>query len=155
MRVDTRYEFEAVFRAFAQLQALQRQGRDLMRPIAGVLADRAEDAFADEADPETGRPWTALSQAHRRRRQRQGYDGPLLQMKGLLAGSLSTEYGDNHAVAGSAMIYATIHQFGGKAGMAPGPAAVPARPFLGIGNEGERAIARIIKKALSNALDAR
>lgn len=38
---------------------------------------------------------------------------------------------------GSNLVYAAIHQFGGTPDMAPGPAAVPAREWLGISGEDE------------------
>lgn len=37
---------------------------------------------------------------------------------------MTTDYGPTWALIGSPKIYAAIHMWGGKAGMAPGPAAI-------------------------------
>lgn len=47
-----------------------------------------------------------------------------------------TRFADRHGGGVSANLqYAHIHQFGGKAGMRPGPAAIPARPYLGFSDD--------------------
>lgn len=122
-----------------------------MREIAGVLADQVEQAFADQADPTTGKKWPAFSPDYLKRNpKRQG--GQLLQASGQLATSIQSEYGRDYAAVGTNKIYAAIHQFGGLPGMAPGPAAVPARPYLGLSPEGEQEIIEIVQGYLADGL---
>jgi len=49
---------------------------------------------------------------------------------GLLKQSLQYEVHDGYATVGSGVVYAAIHEYGGLPGMAPGPAAIPPRPYL-------------------------
>jgi len=49
---------------------------------------------------------------------------------GLLIGSLQHEMHEGYATVGSNVVYAAIHEYGGLPGMAPGPAAIPPRPYL-------------------------
>ncbi|MCY0966139.1 phage virion morphogenesis protein [Parathalassolituus penaei] len=136
------------------LNQLQQRAADTapaMREIAGVLADGVEQAFADQADPATGKPWQPFSPAYLKRNpKRQG--GQLLQASGQLATSIQSDYGRDYAAVGTNKIYAAIHQFGGLPGMAPGPAAVPARPYLGLSPEGEQEIIEIVQGYLADGL---
>lgn len=90
----------------AALQRLEHAGVDLspaMRKIAGALHKATEDNFAAQGRPR----WTPSERA-----QKEG--GVTLQQTGRLASSISTDYGSRHATVGSNVIYAAIHQFGGK-----------------------------------------
>ena len=104
----------------------------LMRGIAGVIEDAAQQAFEDQASQESGTPWAELKPATVKRRG--GDANPILQVRGDLA-KLSSDYGQRYAQVGSNEPYAAIHQFGGTSDMAPGPAGIPARPFLGLSED--------------------
>jgi len=119
-------------RARADLRRLLRGIGDLtplMRAIAGVMEDASQQAFEDQADPETGAPWSPLKPGTVAARG--GDATPILQRRGDLA-RLTSDYGRRRAVVGSNEPYAAIHQFGGTPDMAPGPAGIPARPYLGL-----------------------
>lgn len=121
------------------LRALTDRVQDatpLMEDIARVLRNHTEDAFRAETSP-FGDPWAALTDDTIKRREKDGHwPGSILQVSGQLAASLSTRAGPDFAEIGFAKIYAAIHQFGGLPDMAPGPAAVPARPSLPIDRAG-------------------
>lgn len=125
----------------------------VMRAAASALQEASEFAFEKQADPETGEKWKKWSKDWRRWREEHGYTpGKILELSGQLASSLTTEYNENFAVLGTNKIYANIHQWGGLATMPPGPAAIPARPFMGLDEEGEALIYDAIEKALDDVM---
>lgn len=90
----------------AALQRLEHAGVDLspaMRKIAQALHKVTEDNFAAEGRPR----WEPSERA-----KKEG--GVTLQQTGRLAASISTDYSSRDAVIGSNVVYAAIHQFGGK-----------------------------------------
>lgn len=119
----------------------------LMRSVAGVLDAEAQQAFQDEADPTTGAPWPEYLHAddpqgypdayiHRPRpRGRGGERSPKLQVSGDLA-KLYSESGPDFALIGSGEPQSALLMYGGTPDMAPGPAAVPARPYMGLSDAG-------------------
>ncbi|WP_330925291.1 phage virion morphogenesis protein [Candidatus Sororendozoicomonas aggregata] len=135
------------------LNDLVAAGADLspvMRQVAGILADAAEQAFASEADPTTGQSWQPLTEAHQAKREEKGYTGPTLQMTGQLAASIQSDYGRDYAQVGSNLVYGAIHQHGGTADMRPANAAIPARPFLGASDEDRDEILDILQRHLAD-----
>ncbi len=146
--IDIDYKDRAVLNA---LQSLDRRLDNLtpaMRDIAGVLTDATERAFQDEADPATGTPWAPLTEATVG--MRGGDAHPILQRSGQLAASVSGDWGPDQAVAGTNKVYAAMQQFGGTTAatsMIPGK-DIPARPFLGIGDEDKDEILDIVRSYL-------
>ncbi|MDP2548077.1 phage virion morphogenesis protein [Oceanobacter sp. 4_MG-2023] len=134
-----------------QLQQRVQDTAPVMRKIAGIMADQVEQAFADEADPATGKKWRTFSPSYLQRNPKRS-GGQLLQDSGQLASSIQNEYGPDYAAVGTNKIYAAIHQFGGLPGMKPGPAAIPARPYLGLSPEGEQEIIEIVLGYLGGGL---
>lgn len=131
----------------AGLRAIQTRLGDLspvMRLVAGVLADVTEEAFATERDPATLTPWQRLEASTIDARTRKGYwPGKILQQTGLLAASISQDHGSDFASVGSNREYAAIQQLGGKAGRG-GSAVLPARPYLGLSQDGADEILDLI-----------
>lgn len=122
------------------LQHLKAAGQDMtpaMRKIAQAMALIVEDNFEAEGQPK----WEALSPvtiALRTKAAKGKTEGGfrILQDAGQLAGSVSTDYGNEHATIGSNLVYAAIHQFGGMAGRGK-KVEIPARPYLPITAEGK------------------
>ncbi|MGY3910752.1 phage virion morphogenesis protein [Aeromonas piscicola] len=153
MDLDISIDTANIQAAFARFQAMGENPRIITRQIAGILADSSEQAFADERDPETGAPWADLTPRHQARRKKGGHwPGRILQVKGLLATSLTTGYSPTTAWIGSPMKYAAIHQLGGTAGMPPGPAAISARPYMGLDGVARQEILQAIQGALTGSL---
>ena len=89
-----------------------KDARPLFKVIAGILEKETEENFAAQGRPH----WVPLSSATVRNRLRRNNGGSvlkILQDRGILAGSISTDYGSDYALVGSNVAYAAIHQFGG------------------------------------------
>ncbi len=103
--------------AIARLQ----DGRPLFQRIAATLERETEANFEAQ-----GRPaWAPLSKstiASRLKRNNGGSVLRILQDRGILASSISSDYGPDFALigaGGAARAYAAIHQFGGTIDRAP------------------------------------
>ena len=112
------------------LDGLQARGEDLtpaMDEIGAALVSSVLDRFERGADPD-GTPWTPL-----RRALEQG--GQTLIDSGRLRGSITHVAASDRVTVGTNVIYAAIHQFGGRAGRGH-RTVLPSRPFLGL-SEGD------------------
>jgi phage virion morphogenesis protein len=142
------------------LAALQRASKPDLKAAAefagGELLDISNQAFQDQADPATGKKWEDT------RRRQLGLVSRILWDHGILQGSLQYEgRNDGSAVLGSNLIYARIHQEGGKTGaheIKPKRAGalrfngrfakkvrhpgsnIPARPYMGVPKDFDRRI---------------
>lgn len=101
--------------------------RPLMFEIAFELERTTKERFDDEAGPD-GVPWVDLRPSTLARKRAK----TKLRERGNLFRTIASDAGDDFAEVTEGMEYAAIHQFGGTPDMAPGPAAVPARPSLGV-----------------------
>ncbi len=121
---------------------------DPMASIAAVMESRTEESFETETSATTGSPWPELSENYLNKRpKRRG--GKMLQVSaGGLAASIEGDSGDFWASIGSNKPYAAIHNWGGLPEMKPGPAAIPAREYLGINAEDEQSILTILSDFL-------
>lgn len=160
------------------LDELVRRGTRLapvMQSIAAELLSTAQDRFAAERAPD-GTPWAALQPATvlarlggadkvytkksswAKGRMRKGAAEKMgalkiLQDRRQLYSSLTTAADDSAAMVGTNKIYAALHQFGGADADTSnkGTLAVPARPYLGITPEDERAIGNLLSAYLAQA----
>jgi len=66
----------------------------------------------------------------------------------MLGDQLSYQVGQNYVEVGTNAKYGALHQFGGLPSMAAGPAAVPARPWLGLSADDERDLTDIVQEYL-------
>lgn len=123
------------------LQQLMDRMGDLTEPMqeaAASLLDSTHQAFADEVDPVTGEPWQALSDLYLKNNPKR-VGGQKLRNNNTLYTTIISDYGDDWAQVGTNLEdYAAIHHFGGEDDMAPGPAAIPARPYLGLSPQHEK-----------------
>lgn len=142
-------------RTLGALLARARDLRPAMEEIGAMLLASSQQRFQEERGPD-GAPWAPLAESTREkrvggRRSRQRGSANILRVKGLLAGSLTYLAGSRDVQVGTNKRYAALHQLGGTPGMAPGPAAVPARPFLGVSADDEREIGQILLDHLESA----
>ena len=144
MHVEFKFDTSAIQNQFRKLQAVGKSD-GLTRKIANVLWEEAEDAFSKEQSPE-GEKWAALDESYKKQRHGKGYTGPILQVSGDLVKSLNIDYGDNFAVIGAAEPYGQYHQMG--------TSKMPARPFIGLGETGEKEIKQIIAKRMKEAFES-
>ncbi|MGI2182428.1 phage virion morphogenesis protein [Shewanella oncorhynchi] len=149
-KVDIQFTNSTVLQVLNSLMDKLDDLSEPMNDIAAVLESATESAFEAEADPTTGQAWASLTDAYLKANpKRQG--GKMLQASaGGLAASVVADSGDFWAAIGSNKIYAAIHQFGGTDDMPAGPAGIPARAYLGIGQENEQQVLMIMEQFLSS-----
>ena len=155
--INIEYNDSQVMSALNELMRRMGDLTPVMRDIAGVMEDATERAFDNEQDPESGLAWHPLMASTVA--MRGGNAHPILQNSGQLAGSIVSAYGADFAQIGSAEIgsnkkYAAMHQFGGTTAsnsMIPGK-DIPARPFLGLGDDDQDEILTILNSYLASAI---
>jgi phage virion morphogenesis protein len=142
---------------------------ELMQTIGDDMVNSTEENFKEGRDPD-GTPWAprspvTLAQYAARGEKPKG--GPLVGVSKALSGTISYEARSDGVEWGSNMIYAAVMQFGAKQGafgarigkdkngrdyfMTMPWGDIPARPFLGIGTEDEKAILEAIEDYLKDA----
>lgn len=157
VQIDDRQVLDTLNDLMQRMQNL----RPVMRDISAVMMGEVRDAFDTETDPTTGKKWDRLSEKSTiPRRQKAGHwPGSVLQVIGQLASSISPDYGDDWAAVGTNLPYARTHQFGAQQGEfgrfsiistrqeVPLPwGDIPARPFLGLSDDGKAEILDIIDR---------
>lgn len=143
-------------RAFREDLALLKKRSSNLQPafdeIGASLLTSTQQRFEEEKDPE-GEPWQKLSESYQKSvvsRSKKGKKVHLrggdhiLREQGNLFRSITYLATAENAAIGTNRIYAAIHQFGGSPDMRPGPAGIPARPFLGLSAEDEREVHQIL-----------
>jgi phage virion morphogenesis protein len=151
--ISVTWDSQEVTRA---LSALARAGRNpgvLLKPLGAVLVRGTRDRFESQVDPE-GNPWEPLQPWYAALKR----NSRILTESGALLGSVVWEAAGRELAIGSNLIYAGVHQAGmtiraktpgglmifhnslGKAWGGAPEVYVPARPFLGISTEDERAV---------------
>ena len=102
----------------------------LLDALGAAVVSQTQRRIESERTSPIGEPWQAWSDDYAGTRHS---NQDLLQGGGGLLGSIQQAVDGDVVEVGSMLVYAALHQFGGTADMAPGPAAVPARAYLGIG----------------------
>ena len=130
--------------ALAQMAAVLSRPDDIMDRIGSHLVASTLRRFATERAPD-GTPWLRSARAV-------AVGGLTLTDTGRLRGSIAHTLTDGgHGIeVGSNVVYAAIHQLGGRAGRGR-RAKIPARPYLGIDQRDREAIDRIVSRALERA----
>ncbi|TLD78403.1 phage virion morphogenesis protein [Helicobacter typhlonius] len=116
-----------------QMQSLELRLKDtepLMAHIANTLALFTSQSFEKETSP-FGEKWKPLSSVTLKKSK--GLKKKLVD-KGKLVNSIHTSHTTKSASIGTSVVYARIHQFGGKAGRNH-KVIIPARPFIPISKE--------------------
>ena len=146
-----------VLDALAAAQAAMTDLTPLMSEIEGIMVDAIERSFINEQDPTTGVPWAALSPVTKARRG--DPNGPKLQDKGDLVNSVRGDHDASSAEAGVAEKYGITHQLGAKRGQygetsrgSPIPwGDIPARPFVGVGEDDKTDIRDAVSRYISTS----
>ena len=148
-------------RALAAMAAAGQHPNVLLKPLGTVLVRGVRDRFEHQVDPE-GNPWEPLQPwyAPMKRNSR------ILTESGALVGSMVWEAAGHELAVGSNLVYAGVHQEGmtiraktpgglmifhdslGNAWGAAQEVYVPARPFLGISAEDERAVGDVVETVM-------
>jgi phage virion morphogenesis protein len=123
--------------------------------LGEALKNSHEDRFKAQRDPD-GVPWVQLSDNYKRWKDKKRPGLSILKFdRHMLGDMFSYEASDVALELGTNAVYGALHQFGGTSDMPAGPAAVPARPFLGIGAEDGKLILEILGEHLQAAIDDR
>lgn len=118
-----------------EMHKLEQRAQDtepLMAHIANTLGIFTSQAFEKESSP-FGDKWKPLSRSTLKNIK--GAKKKLVD-KAKLVNSISTTHTAKSATIGTNVVYARIHQFGGKAGRNH-KVIIPARPFIPISKEGK------------------
>lgn len=163
--LETRVVSNQAQLAFRKLRLLMTDTTPVMRAIGVALVDETHTRFQQAKDPQ-GQPWAPLLPAYESMKRGPG----ILResaMRGGLMGSITFRAGHEAVEVGTNKIYAAVHQFGATIRpvraerlvfrLATGVAhaesvTIPARPFLGIGPDDERAIFEVLDDAIDRAV---
>lgn len=136
----------------------------ILRAIGTGLARNTRERFDLGVDPE-GNPWAELHPAYEPMKKGPG----ILResgMRGGLQGSITFDVAGHEVAIGTNKIYGAIHQFGGTIRPKRGEylvfrlagalvkaleVSIPARPYLGIGDEDEDTILDVAEAFLTRA----
>lgn len=130
----------------AQLLSLDSVIPDMLPSLAVLVESQTRRRIAEEQTGPDGKPWPAWSLDYAMTR-RPGQS--LLMASGDMLDSIAGEVTANDAITvGSDKVQAALMQFGGTANMAAGPAAVPARPFLGLSDDNLNEVADLVSLAV-------
>ena len=137
-------ESAALNAALSRLAAALANPAAAMDQVGRYLVASTLRRFERERAPD-GSPWLKSARAL-------AEGGQTLTDTGRLRGSIAHTVGDGGRAVevGSSVLYAAIHQFGGRAGKGL-RATISARPYLGIDDHDRDAIARIVSRALEGA----
>lgn len=171
VRINTRIDDRRIRHALERLQARAARLRPAFLEIGEHLLQTTEERFRTERAPD-GSPWAPLHPATRARKRHP----KILTERGRLRGSIVYRASDKRVEIGTNVLYAAIHQLGGrtrphpirprrkKALAWPGArhpvrgvqhpgSLIPARPYLGLSAADRREVVRIIHDHLRRALD--
>lgn len=104
MQINVEIKDDELQNLLTRLQSKMKNLTPVMRKIAGIMQDSVEENFAREGRPV---PWKPSARALRE-------GGKTLQDTGRLAASITSRSTAHQAIVGTNVVYAAIHQFGGK-----------------------------------------
>ncbi|MDH5185172.1 MAG: phage virion morphogenesis protein [Gammaproteobacteria bacterium] len=141
--VALRFDLSSVARLQERLTQLGNINRgELLDAIGAEVETQTHRRIRDEKTAPDGTPWEPWSKNYGRGRHG-GHS--LLMGEGDLDDSIQYLVNGDEVETGSNIEdYAAIHQFGGTSDMAPGPASIPAREYLGLSDENIDDIAAIV-----------
>ncbi|MEL8055038.1 MAG: phage virion morphogenesis protein [Pseudomonadota bacterium] len=114
----------------AQLMSIDSVIPDALPGLSVLVESQTRRRIADEKESPDGEPWAAWSPAYAKTRR--GGQSLLIGRGDFLDSIAGDVIGNDTISVGSDKVQAALMQFGGDDSMVPGPAAVPARPYLGL-----------------------
>lgn len=109
----------------------QRRLGEGLAYVGQLVESQTKERFTTSQSPD-GEAWAAWSPAYAETRKK---NQQILFASGALNDSIAWDVTRDALRVGSNLVYAALHQGGGTDDMAPGPAAVPAREYLGVSTE--------------------
>jgi len=114
------------------INAMGPNADQIYMAVAGLVESQTRRRIATEKSSPDGTKWPAWSTAYKASRKK---GKSLLMASGELLDSIASAFTGTTVEVGSNLEYAAVHQHGGLDSMSAGPAAIPARPFLGLSPE--------------------
>ncbi|MEW6648153.1 MAG: phage virion morphogenesis protein [Pseudomonadota bacterium] len=102
---------------------------ELLDYLGALGVSQTQHRIAVEKTAPDGTPWKPLDPGYAARKRG---SGGILELEGDLLISIDHQVGAGFVMWGSPLEYAALQQLGGTPDMPPGPAAVEARPYLGL-----------------------
>ena len=124
--------------------------RPLLEALGAEIESQTRRRIESERTSPDGEPWPAWSEGYAATRHG---NQELLQADGGLLDSIQSAVDGDVLEVGTPLVYGPIHQFGGTGDMPPGPAAVPAREYLGIGPGNELELDAILDEWAGQMLE--
>ena len=143
IRVDIEIDDKRAHASIGRLLDTLANPRPALDEIGARLVASTLERFRSESAPD-GTPWQRSLRA-----LVQG--GQTLQDTGRLRDSIQHVVRGDGVDIGSNLVYAAIHQFGGKAGKGRA-VTLAARPYLGIDDRDAAAIERIVTRHIAEAV---
>lgn len=128
------------------VNSLQKIANQLEQPrrLYGILGETLKKIhtarFKAEQDPD-GNNWKPLAGSTLALKRKRGKSTKILRQDGYLADKTAYNITNDNVEFGSQEVYARLHQFGGNAGRG-NKVAIPARPWLGVGDKDEQLLLR-------------
>jgi len=137
--INIDFDCKDVTKALEKLKA-HLKSRTLIDELGQTVQKWSRDRIKSRLNTAPdGRPWESLAASTIKYKARKGYDQGTLIMRspnppGLYPGIEYDVKSDHEVSIGADMVYAMIHQRGGKAGRGL-KANIPARPYLGVSDK--------------------
>jgi phage virion morphogenesis protein len=133
MSLQLNINMSQIDRLGARIQALGNIDRsELLEGLAAEVESQTRRRLSDEKTAPDGTPWAAWTDDYAATRHG-GHS--LLESSGALIDSIESVASDDSVEIGSNLIYAAIHNLGGTEDMAPAPAGITARQYLGFSDD--------------------
>jgi phage virion morphogenesis protein len=117
-------------RLAAAINGLADADRHALLDSLGALGvSQTQHRIAVEKTAPDGSAWAPLNPDYAAKKRG---SGGILELEGDLLTSIDHQVGDGYVAWGTPLEYGALHQLGGMPDMAPGPAAVEAREYLGL-----------------------
>jgi phage virion morphogenesis protein len=134
----------------SQLLAMGDIVPDLLPSLAVMIEGQTRRRISDDKAGPDGKRWPAWSTEYAKTRR--GGQSLLMSSGGMLDSLAGEVTGADEVTVGSDAIQAALMQFGGTDDMPAAPAAVPARPFLGVSDDDLSEISDLISLAVQEHL---
>lgn len=153
MSIGLQFDLSSIGRLqerIARLGNIDRRG--LLEQLTSEVESQTRERITSGAEKAPdGEPWQSWTSRYAATRHG---DNSMLDGEGDLEDSITSEIEGDEALIGSNLVYAAIHQFGGTPDMAPGPAGIPARAYLGFSRDNLDEIEAVADRWLDKHLEA-
>ena len=137
---------EEVFSMLNELHKRSTKLEPIAKEIGNMILNETELSFENQKSP-FGKKWKPNKTKPKNNPNKQ-----ILIKEGMLKRSFTIIASDNEVSVGTNIIYAAIHQFGGKAGRGK-KVTIPARPFMPVSNSGQ--LEESLQKAIASYLSSK